>query len=295
MDGDGVLDGADNCPSMFNPVRPIDNNVQPDDDADGMGDMCDPTPLRTDLDGDADPNTADNCPFDANDTQLDTDIDGKGDTCDACPMRPNPESVCSPAPTTIVEIQSGTVPVNTSVYVNNVIVTAVESNGFMVQDPTVAGGMYAGVHVFVGGAPGVSVGDRVEIAGTVVEYFMNTEIDGAQVISRTTGTPVTPVSLTVAQAATEPYEGVLVTLTDVTKVDNPYACSADNAACTDARLFELNDAIIAWDRFYADGQSSWNSEATAAAADMSPTVTGVMFYRFDRRRIVPRTAADITP
>jgi hypothetical protein len=63
----------------------------------------------------------------------------------------------------------------------------------------------------------------------------------------------------------------------------------------DARLFELDDTIIAWDRFYADGQTSWTSEAAAAAADMTPTVTGVMFYRFDRRRIVPRVAADITP
>jgi hypothetical protein len=124
---------------------------------------------------------------------------------------------------------------------------------------------------------------------------MNTEIDNAVVLSRTAGAPLTPISLTVAQAATEPYEGVLVTLTDVNRVDYPHSCSMDNPACTDPRLFELNDAIVAWDRFYSDGQASWTSEATAAAADMTPTVTGVMFYRFDRRRIVPRTAADITP
>ena len=295
MDGDGVPDASDNCPTMFNPVRPIDNNVQPDDDGDGLGDMCDPTPLRASVDGDAIANELDNCPFDANMNQADADMDGKGDSCDACPMRANPISVCSPDPTTIVEIQNGSVAVNTSVYVEDVVVTAIESNGFMAQDPTVTSGMYAGIHVFTGGAPGVSLGDRVAVAGTVVEYFMNTEIDSALVLSRTAGAPLAPIPLTVAVAATEPYEGTLVTLTDVTKVDYPYACSADNAACMDARLFELNDAIIAWDRFYADGQASWTSEAAAAAADMTPTVTGVMFYRFDRRRIVPRTAADITP
>jgi hypothetical protein len=81
----------------------------------------------------------------------------------------------------------------------------------------------------------------------------------------------------------------------VIKVDSPYNCTPDNAGCMDARLFELNDSVIAWDGFFADGQAVWTTEAAAAAADMTPTVTGVTFYRFDRRRIVPRTAADITP
>lgn len=295
MDGDGIADGSDNCPTMFNPIRPIDGNFQPDNDSDGMGDMCDPTPLRADLDADADDNPVDNCPFDANGTQVDGDGDGKGDACDACPSRPNPDAVCAPAPTSIVAIQDGTVPANTSVFVEGAVVTAVDSSGFFAQDPTVTSGMYAGVYVFVGSAPGVTLGDRVSFAGSTVEYFMLTEVSNAAVLTRVAGAPLAPIALTVADAATEPYEGVLVTLTDVTKVDHPYSCAADNAACMDQRLFELNDAIVAWDRFYADGQASWTSEATAAATDMSPTVTGVMHFRFDRRRIVPRSAADITP
>jgi hypothetical protein len=44
-DGDGVPDASDNCPQVFNPVRPMDNGMQADADGDGMGDACDPCPL----------------------------------------------------------------------------------------------------------------------------------------------------------------------------------------------------------------------------------------------------------
>ena len=293
-DGDGITAG-DNCPAVFNPVRPIDAGAQPDLDGDGLGDACDPDPLDPDLDGDGVANPTDTCPFVSNTPQADTDSDGKGDACDACPMVPNPTSVCAPAATTIVAIQDGTVPTGTSVNVQDVTVTAVDASGFVAQDPTVATGRNAGVYVFTGSAPGVAIGETVAFAGTTQEYFMLTEVGGAVVLSHTAGTPIAPIALTVAQAADEAYEGTLVRLTGVTAVDNPHDCVADNPACADQRLFELNNAIVAWDRFYADGQTSWTSEASAADADGTPSVTGVMWYRFDRRRIVPRSAADITP
>ena len=44
-DGDGIPDASDNCPNVFNPIRPMDNGKQPDTDGDGMGDACDPCPL----------------------------------------------------------------------------------------------------------------------------------------------------------------------------------------------------------------------------------------------------------
>ena len=44
-DGDGIPDAMDNCPSVFNPIRPVDNGMQPDADGDGKGDACDPCPL----------------------------------------------------------------------------------------------------------------------------------------------------------------------------------------------------------------------------------------------------------
>lgn len=44
-DGDGIADGADDCPRVFNPVRPVDEGAQADADGDGIGDACDGAPL----------------------------------------------------------------------------------------------------------------------------------------------------------------------------------------------------------------------------------------------------------
>ena len=44
-DGDGIENKDDNCPLKFNPIRPMDNKVQPDSDGDGKGDMCDREPI----------------------------------------------------------------------------------------------------------------------------------------------------------------------------------------------------------------------------------------------------------
>ena len=52
MDGDGVANDSDNCPRVFNPVRPIDLGAQADADEDDIGDACDTDPLGLDIDGD---------------------------------------------------------------------------------------------------------------------------------------------------------------------------------------------------------------------------------------------------
>jgi len=73
-DGDGVLDGADNCPSDPNPS-------QLNTDGDGFGNACD-----TDKDDDTVLNADDNCPIVANGAGQgdDADGDGVGDACDTC-------------------------------------------------------------------------------------------------------------------------------------------------------------------------------------------------------------------
>ena len=70
VDGDGVIDLADNCPTTANPDQ---SNI----DADEWGDACDP-----DDDNDGVVDVADNCPTVFNPSQTDTDADGLGDACD---------------------------------------------------------------------------------------------------------------------------------------------------------------------------------------------------------------------
>jgi endonuclease G len=112
-DGDGVVDGADNCPSVANADQAdfdndgIGNACDSDDDNDGQSDAdeieCGSDPLdagslSTDTDGDHQPNCVDldddgdgfadgtdNCPLVANMAQADGDGDGIGNACD-----PNP-------------------------------------------------------------------------------------------------------------------------------------------------------------------------------------------------------------
>jgi hypothetical protein len=50
-DGDGIPDANDNCPHVFNPIRPVDGSQQADADADGVGDACDPCPLTATASG----------------------------------------------------------------------------------------------------------------------------------------------------------------------------------------------------------------------------------------------------
>ncbi len=94
IDRDSVLDGTDNCPSIFNPD-------QSDVDSDGIGDACDscPNDSLNDADGHGLGGDVDNCPEDPNPDQADSDSDGIGNVCDVCPDNvindPDEDGVCS--------------------------------------------------------------------------------------------------------------------------------------------------------------------------------------------------------
>jgi len=74
-DGDGIANGADNCPLE-------DNADQADGNNNGLGNVCDPGYKPADEDGDSFANEIDNCPLEPNIEQIDSDADGLGDACD---------------------------------------------------------------------------------------------------------------------------------------------------------------------------------------------------------------------
>jgi len=91
-DSDGIIDGVDNCPAVYNSGQldtdndTIGDSCEPDTDGDHVVDdndafFLDPTESE-DSDGDGLGNNSDNCPYTANSDQSDSDSDGTGDVCD---------------------------------------------------------------------------------------------------------------------------------------------------------------------------------------------------------------------
>lgn len=191
-----------------------------------------------------------------------------------------------PGRITVSDIQRGLVAEGTSVTLTNVIVTGLASRGIWVQDPT-GGTSYAGLRIFMNSPPTVVLHDRVDVTGTYIEYFEDSELDMATVTRRGAGAPITPVRLSATAAASESMEGMLVEINGAVTTDFSYDCFQDDPSCSDFGLWEIggSSGVVAYDFIYQD--SNWLDRVG------SPTVIGVMSYRWGRRRILPRTSADL--
>lgn len=299
MDGDGLLNAMDNCPSIFNPIRPLDDGAQADFDSDGVGDACDSCPLG----GDADPSTCnavdpndrdndtianaeDNCPNDPNTDQADMDDDGKGDVCDPCPMAPNPGAAACPS--TVYEINDGTIPLGTAVSLSGLIVTGVASNGYWIQqDPTSTdfdGIDFSGIFVFTSTMPtGIGRGDRVDIVSAMVSEFGG----GLQLATPTAmvtmagGSVPAPVVVEPAEIATggaraAALTGVLVRVETVTVVANDLGFGE----------FSVDDGLRVDDQMYL-------ADPFPAVGEMLASITGPLNFNFDDTKIEPRDSADL--
>lgn len=303
-DGDGIPSAeGDNCPRVFNPIRPMDLGMQADTDEDGVGDACDPCPLDADTttcslpdpndrDRDGIPNTTDNCPSIANADQLDTDEDGTGDLCDACPMAPNPGGAGCPA--TIYEIKQNTFGIGARV-VTDGVVTALASNGFFMQVPTDAPG-YAGVDhsaifVFSGGAPTQSRGDAVRVDGMVADYFGERQISSslAAIMVMGAGMIPPPADVAVADVITggsraAALEGALVRVMNVSVTNPAPAPSGGESAPT--YEFELEGSLRVDDLFF-------RLDPFPVLNETFTSITGVLAYRRSQSKLHPRDASDV--
>jgi len=239
-DGDGVADGSDNCPDMFNPIRPIDDSKQRDFDGDNIGDECDACPFdannsactynwsANDVDCDGKKNGSDNCPLLANDDQADTDGDGKGNACDSCPDEANPGPAACPASPKTVEQVRTSAQQNDMVLINEAVVLGVRSkaagmgssNGFYISDPTPGAGRCIFVHTS-STVPTVKVGDRIKIEGKFAIYNGLEEITNATISNVVAGAALPELAASVADligANAEGYQSCRVVLTNVAGV-----------------------------------------------------------------------------
>ncbi|CAN5205482.1 hypothetical protein BH11MYX1_BH11MYX1_38990 [soil metagenome] len=306
-DGDGIPDATDKCPDVFDPIRPLDNGMQPDTDGDGLGDVCDPCPLEAnstmctavdpnDRDHDGRANAIDNCPDVANADQADMDMDGKGDVCDACPNQANPGAAGCPA--TIYAIKSMVLATGTAVEVQHALVTGKGTNGFFVQtkinDVGYNGADYSGLWVFTGTTSpfltSATVGARLTIDGTIDVFGGETELDGLTGVTvETVGPEAAPEPITVgyAEVATggtrqAKLEGVIVTLpaATVTAVDTAFGEATLTAV--DSTTLIMDDTLYL---------------ANATVGQNYTTVTGVLSTKSvtagTASKLQPRGASDL--
>ncbi|CAN90212.1 hypothetical protein predicted by Glimmer/Critica [Sorangium cellulosum So ce56] len=296
LDGDGIENGADDCPSVFNPIRPLDDGVQADFDNDGDGDACDACPLDAgstlcsppdpnDADNDGAPNGADNCPNLQNPGQADADGDGKGDPCDLCPDQANPGALgCTVA---IYAIKDGTRAEGEAVALENVLVTGKHASGFFVQakpgDPGYAGPAYSGVYVY---SPQntVLVGDRVRITSAVISnYFGQIQLGSAvvEVIASLGEAVPAPEPVALADIATggaraAELEGVLVEMEGVTVIGldttvHEFIVTGD---------LRVDDLLYRADPFPAEG-------------DHFARIRGILIHRNHDSKVEPRGVEDL--
>ncbi|MEM9070168.1 MAG: lamin tail domain-containing protein [Myxococcota bacterium] len=302
MDGDGVMDADDNCVSIFNPIRPLDDGAQADFDSDGVGDACDVCPIGgdddpsscvmvdpNDRDGDGVPNGEDNCPADPNEDQADNDGDDRGNVCDPCPDDANPGT--AGCPTTVYAIRQGEVAEGAPVSLEGLVVTAVSDDGFYAQQAEGSddfdGVDFSGIFVFTGSAPTVSRGDGVDItSASWLERFDRTELE---MVSFTTTSATEPDALvvTTAEIATggaraEALESVLV------RVDNVTVTDALPDAPDDFGEFAVDDNLRVDDEMFL-------TEPFPSVGEMFGSITGPLGFSFMNTKIRPRDIADVVP
>ena len=304
MDGDGIANEKDNCPKVFNPIRPVDNGKQADVDGDGEGDSCDPCPVNADtteckpvdpadLDGDGVPSVSDNCPDVSNSDQADKDGDNKGDACDACPDYANEGSAGCLA--TVPELKTSEKLQEQRVALKDVVVTTVEGTGYFIQQ---AGGAvdHGGIYVYAGKEANLPKrGAIVDISGATLTTFYS-QIQLKSAVWQDTGKTeqVQPRALTAEQVktltgtdrASSVHEGLVVIVSDISVTDaepsaGPGAADADNEFIVTGGL-RVDDAAYTGD----DYPKVNNGTGFASLA-------GPLSFRNDAIKLLPRDSADI--
>ena len=194
-----------------------------------------------------------------------------------------------PSTATLCEIQEAQVEgtmTDMPVVVEGVIVTSgLEGGGagFYAQDE--GGGAWCGAYIFTDWADldesyTLDVGDVVSFEAAVTEYYDLTELtitEGDTLVATGSGADVYAESLTSIPEDWEPYEGVLVTLTDVTVTSDS---SSYGEADTDWDI-QIDDTLFGDTLDFAEGA-------------FIESLTGIVSYSYSTWEILPRSADDLT-
>ena len=175
----------------------------------------------------------------------------------------------------IADIQQGNIAVNSTVSLNNVVITSQTSNDkFHIQD--IGGGDYSGIVVYIMSGPYTAIiGNTIDLTGMYVEFYDLSEIkvNVADIVANSTATPVHS-QITSTPPDWEVYEGCLVTITNATVTDN----------VNNYGEVTLSTGVKMDDEYF---------DHTTEKDDVI-NVTGIITYSYSKFIINPRSGADLS-
>ena len=139
------------------------------------------------------------------------------------------------------------------------------------------------------------VGDKVMVYGKVGEYDSATQVASGMVVKLSSGNTITPTVLTTkdmhqTKDTSEPYEGMLVTMKDLTVVvANPDAEKDKNYGETVVKDSAGGEMIIDQNVYHDKGLL----DDTMPVGSTFESVTGVIHYHYGKYKLLVRTADDI--
>ncbi|MEO0324182.1 MAG: amidohydrolase family protein, partial [Myxococcota bacterium] len=294
-DGDGIVDAEDNCPAIFNPIRPVDGGMQADQDLDGLGDACDATPIdAADLDGDGIAQDDDNCPEAPNPGQEDGDGDGVGDACDTCPGGDvAPGEAC---PGTVYDLKQGVVPVGTRVVLQGLVVTAAGGAGtegglYVQQAPDSAD--YAGVDFsglfLAADVTAAAVGDELAVEGTLVSFFDRLQLEDVTLMVTRSGVAFEAEDVLPEEIATDGSRAAALDQVFVRVEDVVAGPTEDSSGPDDVpdRFGEVSASGVRMDDELFD-----YTDRVGPGTEMA-FLEGPLAYSFGNSKIRPRSLADL--
>ncbi len=207
----------------------------------------------------------------------------------------------TPEETTVFAIQDESDPshpdINEVVILNSVVVTTYmvktsksspSPDGFFVSEPE--GGAFSGIYIYAKGLDlNVQPGDLVDIRGTYLEYYDNSQIQASKVVLQGTSDIPQPVVVTTDQVATggpdtEKYEGCLVQLQNV-------EVSTANLGHGDFGVRPTSGNGGA--ELYVSPLFDDYYDFKASSGFVFQTLTGILDYSYSKNRLQPRFCDDI--
>jgi hypothetical protein len=312
-DGDGIPDAQDDCPTIFNPIRPMDNGRQADADADGIGDACDICPedktqkcagaTGGDFDADGIPNGTDNCPEVANPSQADADSDGKGDACDSCAAANPGATPCSLAISIIRNPAATGHPAKGAIVKTTGYISSRHTSVDLYIQEAATGAAWQGIQILADAltgtlTTGLKLGQQIEVVGVYKEIFGVDQITAATItVTNATVTPMVPLVVTADQintaagAGAEPFESLLLQIAGPITITNDNPDTGPFFELVVTGNIRLDDAI--YPRYGTPAAAMPYPPVGFTNGTVFPKVTGILGFGFGNRKLYPRLAADL--